>query len=96
LPVDIPFEELTGEFRLGGDALLEIASFSGRGPIVSGSGSGKVARAATIQQSPLSLEFELDVMPALAGAARSAGLRVDRQGHTRVRVTGTVAEPQIR
>jgi type II secretion system protein N len=96
LPVDIPFDELDAALVFGGDALLEITSLTGKGPIVSGKGSGKVARASTVQQSPLSLQFELEVKPALAGAVRGVGVRVDRQGRARVRVTGTVADPQIR
>jgi len=95
-PVALPFEKINGELELGGDAYLEVESLTLVGPIVSGSGSGTIEKAESFPVAPLALEFDLNVKPALAGGVRSAGLRVNSQGDTKVRVSGTVASPRFR
>ena len=96
LRVPLPFETLTGELTLGGDAYATVTALSFEGPIVSGSGTGKIGQAATLEQAPLAFEFQLNVKPALSGAVRAAGLQVDPEGATAVRVLGTVGRPIIR
>jgi type II secretion system protein N len=96
LPIALPFQKISGEIELGGDAFLNIESLALEGPIVTGTGSGTIARAPSFANAPLRLEFKLNVKPALAGGVRSAGLRIDRKGNTTVRITGTVAAPNLR
>lgn len=96
IPVALPFQKISGEIELGGDAYLTLASLTLEGPIVSGTGSGTIGRATSFDRAPLRMEFKLNVKPALAGGVRSAGLRVDRKGNTTVRITGTVQAPNIR
>ena len=96
LSVALPFELLSGELELGGDRYLTLASINIEGSAVSGTGSGEVARAKTFEQAPLSLEFELSINSALSKKVRAAGLRVNRDGLAKIRVSGTVAQPKIR
>ncbi|MFP8880993.1 MAG: type II secretion system protein GspN [Myxococcota bacterium] len=96
MPITLPFEEILGEFELGGDAYLTIESLTLEGPIVSGSGSGRIAKAASFARAPLQIEFDLNVKPALASSVRAAGARVDRKGDAKIRITGTVSDPIIR
>ncbi len=96
VPVALPFQKITGKLELGGDAYLTIESLILEGPIVSGSGNGTIAKAATFALAPLRMEFDLNVKPALAGGVRSAGMRVNSKGDTKVRISGTVASPQLR
>ncbi len=44
----------------------------------------------------MSLEFNLDIKPAYTKKLREAGVRVNRNGPTKIRVSGTVAKPTIR
>jgi len=96
IPVALPFEKISGDVELGGAAYLTLESLTLEGPIVSGTGSGTIGKAASFDRAPLRLEFKLNVKPALAGGVRAAGLRVDRKGDTTVRITGTVRAPAIR
>jgi type II secretion system protein N len=96
IPVALPFELLSGELELGGDRYLTLTSIRIEGSAVSGTGSGEVTRAETFEQAPLSLELELNISPALSKKVRKAGLRVNRDGLAKVRVSGTVAKPKIR
>ncbi len=96
MPIALPYQKISGEIELGGDAFLTIESLTLEGPIASGTGSGTIAQAASFDLAPLQLEFKLNVKPALASGARAAGLRVDRKGDTTVRITGTVSAPSLR
>jgi type II secretion system protein N len=94
--VALPFELFSGELELGGDDYLTLDSIQIEGSAVSGTGSGKIARAETFEQAPVSIEFELSIDPALSKKVRAAGLRVSRKGLTKVRISGTVAKPTSR
>jgi type II secretion system protein N len=94
--VALPFDLLSGVLHLGGDGYLTVESFRVEGSSVSGTGSGEIAQAATFEQAPVNLELELEIRPALAGKLRSAGLRVNRKGPSKIRISGTVAQPTIR
>lgn len=96
LPLPLPFEALRGKLALGGSDPISIESLEFEGPVVAGSGSGTIGKAPSLALAPLSLDLQLTVQPALSGAARSAGLRVDRNGEAKARVSGTIADPTIR
>jgi len=94
--VALPFELLSGDLELGGDDYLILDSIRIEGSVVSGTGHGKIARAETFEQAPVSIELELSIDSALSRKVRAAGLRVGRRGQTKVRISGTVAQPTIR
>ena len=96
MPVALPFQTISGNLELGGDAYLTLETLALEGPIVTGSGSGTIAMADSFALAPVQMEFKLNVKPALAGGVRAAGLRVDRKGDTTVRINGTVQAPSIR
>jgi type II secretion system protein N len=94
--IGLPFDRLTSELTLGGNALVAIESFEFEGPAASGSGSGDVFRAERVEDARVNIKVELTVASELAGAVRSAGLRLDREGKTKARIAGTVANPTLR
>ena len=94
--VSLPFDLFSGELELGGDGSLILESANLEGSTVSGTASGKIARAEIFEQAPVSLEFNLDIKPAYSKQLRDAGIRVNRNGPTKIRVSGTVAKPTIR
>ena len=96
VPIALPFEKISGVFELGGNAYLTIESLTLEGQIVSGSGSGAIAKAASFEIAPLRMQFQLNVQSSFAGGVRAAGLKIDRNGDTTVRITGTVSNPSIR
>ncbi len=94
--VSLPFDLFSGELELGKDGSLILESASLEGSTVSGTGSGKIAQAEIFEQAPVSLEFNLDIKPTHTKKLRDAGVRVNRNGPTKIRVSGTVAKPTIR
>jgi hypothetical protein len=96
MPIALPFQKILGEFELGGDAYLTIESLTLEGPAASGFGSGTIAKAASFARAPLQMEFILNVKPALTLSLRATGARVNRNGDTKIRITGTASNPIIR
>jgi hypothetical protein len=86
----------SGKLELGGDGSLILESANLEGSTVSGTGSGEIAQAEIFEQAPVSLEFNLDIKPTHTKQLRDAGVRVNRNGPTKIRVSGTVAKPTIR
>jgi type II secretion system protein N len=95
-PVDIPFESLSGELLFGGENIVSIESLKLDGPMLTASLTGKVLQAASFAQAPMRLEAKLTTEPNLRPAIVAAGVRVDRQGKSTVRITGTVESPMVR
>ena len=95
-PMDIPFETLSGELSFGGEAFISIERLELDGPMLTASLTGKVLQAASFAQAPMRLEAELTAEPNLRPAISSAGVRVDREGKSKVRITGTVESPMVR
>lgn len=95
-PVEIPFETLTAELRFGDDAFVAIQRFDLEGPMVSGAITGSVLRAARFEQAPLRLEANLETKANVRSAMKGAGIRLDRNGTAKVRITGTVSQPNVR
>jgi len=96
LPVDIPFEKLSGELTFGDDAYMAVKRLAMEGPLVSGEMKGKLLQAASFMQCPLRLEGEIKAESSIRSAMRSSGLRLDRSGKAKFRITGTVAQPNVR
>jgi len=95
-PMLIPFETLSGELIFGDDAYVEVKRLDLDGPLLSADVTGKVLQAASFSEAPLRLEVEIEAMPTISAAIRSAGVRVDRNGKVKTRITGTVAQPKVR
>jgi type II secretion system protein N len=95
-PVDIPFETLSGELLFGGENFVSIESLKLDGPMLTASLTGNVLKAPSFPQAPMRLEAKLTTEPNLRPAIVAAGVRVDRQGKSTVRITGTVESPMVR
>ena len=95
-PMDIPFETLSGELILGGEAFISIERLELDGPMLTASLTGNVLQAPNFANAPIRLEAELTAEPNLRPAITRAGVRVDRQGKSKVRITGTVESPMVR
>ena len=94
--VPLPFAKLTAKVSLGGDAYATLNSLSLEGPDVSGTGSGKIGRAETLEQAPIGFEFTLDVKPTISRAVSAGGLKVSPGGVALPKISGTVGKPKIR
>jgi hypothetical protein len=64
--------------------------------MVSGDVTGKVLQAASFMEAQLRLEAEIKAESSIRSAMRSSGLRLDRSGKAKFRITGTVAQPNVR
>lgn len=95
-PVDIPFETLSGALIFGGDNYLSIERLELAGPLLTASLTGNVLRAESFAEAPMRLDAELTSDRSLRAAIEGAGVRVDRQGRSKVRITGTVESPMVR
>jgi type II secretion system protein N len=92
----LQFETLTGELSIGGDAYAKLESLQFEGPLAKGSGSGKIGRAARLDQAPIAFEFDFVVQPELARAVAAGGVQVNPGGDAVAKISGTVAKPKIR
>jgi len=95
-PVEIPFETLDAELRFGDDAFVAVEKLEFTGPMVNGAGTGSILRAPMFAQAPLRLEANLEAKANMRAAMQQAGIRVDRGGMAKLRITGTVSSPNVR
>lgn len=95
IPVAVPFDQLIGDLVLGGQAIATVNSIELRGPLLSGELTGTVGHARQFESAPLSLRIVLQTPAASRHLLKSAGMRVSREGSTRVRITGTIANPRV-
>jgi type II secretion system protein N len=96
LPMPMPFQKLTGEIDLGGDAWAQIRKLELASPLASGHATGSVGRAPAFAAAPLKLEIELSVSGAVQGSLRSQGVAIGNDGQIHVNVSGTPARPVVR
>jgi hypothetical protein len=92
----LKFESLTGEVSIGGDAYAKLVSLRFDGPFATGTGSGKIGRAARLDQAPIDFEFDFVVQPEPARAVNASGVPVQPGGEALAKISGTVAKPKIR
>lgn len=95
-PTAIPFETLTGELDFGGESLITVNRLDLSGPMVDANLTGNILQGASFPEAPLRLEAEIEAKAGLKSAMSGAGLRVDRNGKAKVRITGTVSQPNVR
>jgi len=96
VPMPIPFATLTGDLDFGDDAYVTVKRLELKGPLLNAGVTGNVLQAASFAAAPLRLEIDINAQPGLVPVIRQAGLRIDRNGVTKARVTGTVGQPKIR
>jgi type II secretion system protein N len=96
LPLPIPFQKLTGEIALGGDAWAAIRKFELTSPLASGHASGSVGRSPQFASAPLRLEIDLTVSGAVQGSLRAQGIAIGNDGQIHLNVAGTPARPVVR
>jgi type II secretion system protein N len=96
LPLPIPFQKLTGEIALGGDAWAAIRKFELSSPLASGHASGSVGRSPQFASAPLRLEIDLTVSGAVQGSLRAQGIMIGNDGQIHLNVAGTPARPVVR
>ncbi|MEE9609085.1 MAG: type II secretion system protein GspN [Myxococcota bacterium] len=96
LPVAIPYDRLSGELEIGGDALVSVKAFQLEGPLVSAELSGSIGRARSFQAAPLRLQLRLTADPSLRAPLEQAGLRIGRDGSARLHISGTPSRPLVR
>jgi len=96
VPMPIPFATFAGDLDFGDDAFVTVKRLELKGPLVNAGVTGNVLQAASLAAAPLRLEIDIDAEPGLVPAIRQAGLRIDRNGRAKARVTGTVGQPRIR
>jgi len=95
-PMQLPYEKLTGELIFGDDAYVAIRTLSLEGPMLNADVKGNVLHADVFAEAPLRLEVEIDAKPVIGAALRSAGVRLNRNGKAKARITGTVGTPKVR
>jgi type II secretion system protein N len=94
VPMEIDFEQLTGELSLGGDNLAEIASLELDGQTLSASVSGVVQHARRPGRNPLDMNVDVEIKnPGMASMMRSMGVDVDSEGRISMRLSGSLQEP---
>jgi type II secretion system protein N len=96
LPMAVPYEELNGSLKLGGDAWLEIQSLDLRSPLGTGTLKGTIGHAPDPAQAPLQLEIAIEVAREIHGSLAAQGVRVGRDGQLHYRVLGTASAPIVR
>ncbi len=92
----LKFESLSGQLEVGGDAYAKLVALQFDGPLAKGTGSGKIGRAARLDQAPIGFEFDFVVQPEPARAVTAAGVYVQPGGEASAKISGTVARPKIR
>ena len=95
-PIAIPFEKLSGDLIFGDEAYVAIERLDLEGPLLSAGVTGNVLHAATFSAAPLRLEAEIAASPSAQGPIQKAGMRMDRDGKAKFRITGTIGQPNVR
>jgi type II secretion system protein N len=96
LPLPIPFDTLSGDLAFGDAAFVAIRELQLTGPLLTGRVSGNVLSAPHFAEAPLRLELQVEVHGVMQAVVRGAGIRIDRAGKGKVRITGTVDQPNVR
>ncbi len=94
LPIDVPYEQIDAELRLGGELTAEIVSLTIRSPLGSGNIAGTVGRAAAIDSAPLDLAVEIAATEDIRSLLKAQGVRFGRGGQISLKVGGTVGNPR--
>ena len=96
-PVAIPYTELEGLIRLGGDSLLSVEVGRMEGPLVNATLSGivngdRLNKSAIVEMRVATESDDASVQKAM----RDLGLEVDPDGKAQLSLAGTLASPRLR
>lgn len=96
LVAPIPFEELEGRLRFGGDHYVRIESLSLEGPVASVELHGHIGYAPSPELAPLRLEGRIRAdEPGVRSAMGVQGITFAADAVARFRVSGTVSQPVL-
>jgi type II secretion system protein N len=96
LPMPVPFQKITGEIALGGEAWAAIRKFELSSPLATGEAKGSIGRSPQFASAPLRLEIDVTVSSAVSGSLRSQGVAIGSDGQIHLNVAGTPARPVVR
>ena len=96
LPMDLPYEKLTGALILGGEQRAVIESMQLESPMFSASVTGTVGHGSSFGAAPLNLEVELEASGAVQGVLNSQGIEMGRDGKLKMHILGTPSRPIVR
>jgi len=94
-PLAIPYESVVGSMLLGAEAFLKIEELTMTGPMLSANVTGSVESAGRFADATLDLAIQIQAESNLRIPLESAGVRFDKDGSARVRITGTPDQPEI-
>lgn len=95
LPLGIPYDELVGSLRFGGEQAVSISNLDIQSPLGSGSIRGTIGHAPNPSSAALDLEMDLKAGSAIQATFKSQGVDFGRDGTLAVKVTGTAARPRV-
>ena len=96
-PVAIPYTELEGLVRLGGDSLLSVEDGRIEGPLVNATLSGVINGAHLNESAIVEMQVTTESNDAsIHKAMRDLGLEVDPNGKAQISLVGTLASPKLR
>ncbi len=95
-PLGLPYETLTGELELGGDALVRIVSLEAKSPLLTAVATGEIGMNEYFSAAPIDIDIEIQAQPLSISTLRGMGIRIDKKGAGRVHIGGTPSDPVIR
>ena len=96
MPLPLRYDTLEADFEFGGDQFAVVKRFELKGPMVSGSASGKIGNAEQLGDEPLDLEVDVQVEnPLILGLLQGANVGLDRTGKANLNVGGTLRKPEV-
>jgi len=97
LPVALPYAALRGAAELADDGSVALEDVALEGPMLSATVEGGTGPGPSLWLAPLDLRVHLEVSDRnLRPSFRAAGLRLDADGATDVRVRGNLSAPVVR
>jgi type II secretion system protein N len=94
-PLAIPYENVAGSLVLGNETYLTIEELKVEGPLLSADVTGSIESSSLFLEAPMDLTIQMQVNEDLQIPLESAGVRFDKDGLARVRISGTPDEPII-
>jgi type II secretion system protein N len=95
IPMGVPYETLTGELELGGEALVRILSLEARGPMINVDASGEIGLNEYFVEAPMDIDLRIDAKPRFVRSLSSLGLRPGADGAITAKISGTPNDPVV-
>jgi type II secretion system protein N len=94
-PLAVPFETIAGSVTLGNESYLTIEELKIAGPLLTADVTGSIESAPRFADAQLQLQVQVEAQSDVQFALASAGVRFDKEGSARVRISGTPRQPRI-